>query len=155
MEIVNGILLIIGTILGVLAGVWLNNQFIIKSADYQFFGIAKAKFRSAMMPFYNEISKMADKNNKIELGNNNYWSCFTMPKIIPEHRKVIDEFRFSIPIKQRHGFDVIADAYCPPQETYNEDKIKEMYWSDENMEREMQIRQGIKNNIEKMMDFNI
>jgi hypothetical protein len=143
------------SVIGTLLGVIITQHYIRKSTERQIFAVAADKFRAAMMPFYNEVCEMATGINDQRLDDNNIWSFRRMPQIISKHRKIIDEFRFSIPIKYRHSFDVIADSYCPPQTAYTEDQIKTMYWSDESMEREIQIRKDIKNNIENMMKFNI
>jgi len=144
-----------GSFFGVIIGAILNNRFVIKSTDLHFFNIAAIKFRKEIHPFYSEVREMLLKDNKGMIGNNETWSYRRMQQILPEHRKIIEEFIFSIPINHRHSFDIIADTYCPQKETYTEDDINAMYWSGVDMKVEMSIRNKIKEKIEQMMNFKI
>lgn len=145
----------IGSLVGVIIGSYFNSFFAIKSTELHFFKTAAIKFRKEIYPFYNEIREMLLKDNRGMIGNNETWIYRRMQQIIPEHRKIIEEFRFSIPTKHQLRFNNIADTYCPPQETYTEDDIKKMFWSNENMKIEMSKRKEIKDKIEQMMNFNI
>lgn len=115
----------------------------IKAAD---------KFRNKMMSFYNEISERIA--NTEEIGSS-HWAMLRMEQTRQQHRRYIDEFRFSIPEEHRHRFNLIADKHCPPEELYSNDDINKMFWSDDDPERENQIRKDIKKNLEKLMDFTV
>ena len=143
------------TLIGTISGILINQRFIRRSTERQILSIAADKFRSVMMPFYHEICEMTGKDVGNIIGNNDTWIMRRMRQIIPEHRKFINEFRFSIPERYRHGFDIIADSHCPPQKTNSEDNIDKIYFSDGNMKVEMMYRNKVKTNLEKMMDFNI
>src|SRR4030042_1638926 len=112
---------LVGSFLGVIIGAILNNHFVTKSTEKHFFNIASQKFKSELMPFYHEVCEMFGKNAENILGNNDTWSFRRMQQIIPHHSKIINEFLFSIPIKHRHSFNIIADSYCPPQTICSED----------------------------------
>ena len=147
---INLVTTFFGTFMGVIAGVFLNNQYVKTSAEKHFFKIASNKFKSEIMPFYHEISEIIEENSKGTESNVN-WSFMRMKQIIPAHRQIINEFRFSIPSKHLFRFNRIIEKYIPE----NSDTAEEKYFSDGDMAAEKSIRKSIKENIEALIYFSI
>lgn len=149
-NIVHLITTFFGTFTGVIAGAFLNNQYIKISTEKHFFKIASNKFRSELMPFYHEISEVI-KENSTGIETNINWSLNRMRQIIPVHRKIINEFRFSIPSKHLPRFNGIVKEYIPE----DNDKAEEKYFSDTDTKAEMSIRKEIKARLESIINFSI
>ena len=150
-NIASPIFALIGAALGFIGSTFLNYHFVKKSTELNVFNIAITKFRNEIMSFYNEICEMCFENPPV----NYTWTYTTMKRIMPIHRKLLNELTLAIPIKHRHRFNVIADNYCPPDESYIKDKAGSKYWSDDIEEREIAFRKDIKNNLDRILEFTI
>ena len=148
--IITGVLTIIAGFGGAIIGAYIQSKSMLTLIEKETFKIAQRKFTAQMMPFFNEINTLPFKEPI-----NVAWSYTVLSKILPVHRAYIDEFRFSIPEKNRYKFNTFADKYCFPTDDYSEDNIKEFLLPDGSTEREKQIRKDIKKNLEKLMNFTI
>jgi hypothetical protein len=116
------------------------------------FYTARDKFQKEMMSFYHFLTKHV---RELETG-----TAVTnvildiLPRQLATHRKLIDEFRFSVPEHERGRFDSIANKYCPPYYDYEKYEFKEKYGTSEATE-EAQLRRNVLADLESLLWFSI